>query len=98
MVWAERKEEHLPLPAGKGLAASVALLNPKYLLKGCVLAETNILRSILNWEKKKKGGESFLLFSSQFTKKRKCLFKRLFYKLFLKYVSHCVKVTCLIVC
>lgn len=61
----------MPLPAGKGLAASVALLNPKYLLKGCVLAETNILRSILNWEKKKKGGESFLLFSSQFTKKKK---------------------------
>lgn len=49
----------MPLPAGKGLAASVALLNPKYLLKGCVLAETNILRSILNWEKKKREGKVF---------------------------------------
>lgn len=48
-----------PLPAGKGLAASVALLNPKYLLKGCVLPETNILRSILNWEKKKREGKVF---------------------------------------
>lgn len=88
----------MPLPAGKGLAASVALLNPKYLLKGCVLAETNILRSILNWEKKKREGKVFSYLVHSLQKKRKCLFKRLFYKLFLKYVSHCVKVTCLIVC